>query len=107
MGRMDILTREEIDEIIGSSRLVPYYNREVDRESAYEILGAKMDRLAESSSGERGPGAGTRGGKKEKEPPSVLEQLSKNTMARQIGRTVFRELTRGLLGALGGGKRRR
>ena len=36
-----------------------------------------------------------------KEEPSVLEDLSRNTMVRQVGRTVFRELTRGLLGVLG------
>lgn len=111
MGRMDILTQDEIDEIIDASRLVPYYNREVDRESAYELLGAKMENIRRSESDERQAAedrkTGSGRGRKEKEPPSVLEQLSKNTMARQIGRTVFRELTRGLLGALGGGKRRR
>ena len=48
MGRMDILTPEEIDEIIDASRLVAYYNREVDRESAYEILGKKIENVRES-----------------------------------------------------------
>jgi hypothetical protein len=32
----------------------------------------------------------------------MIEDHSGNTMVRQVGRTVFRELTRGLLGVLGG-----
>ena len=36
---------------------------------------------------------------------SLVEEVTKNTMVRQVGRTIFRELTRGLLGALGIGKR--
>lgn len=109
MGRMDILTPEEIDEIIDASRLVAYYNREVDRESAYEILGKKIENVRESDeSGSRMSGREVSEGRTraEKPQPSMLEELSKNTMARQIGRTVFREITRGLLGALVGKKRR-
>ena len=37
---------------------------------------------------------------------SFIESMSKNTMVRQLGRTVMRELTRGLLGALGVKKNR-
>jgi hypothetical protein len=36
---------------------------------------------------------------------SFLEDLSKNTMVRQAGRTVVREVTRGLLGAFLGKRR--
>jgi uncharacterized protein len=107
MSRMDILTPEEIDEVISSSRLVPYYNREVDRESAYEILGRKIENVRQTGSDNRSPEQAGRDdrGRKEKEPPTILEELSQNTMARQIGRTIFRELTRGLLGALTGRRR--
>jgi len=107
MGRMDILTPEEVDEIIDSSKLVSYYNREVDRESAYEILGRKIDEYrGNEPEDDRSAKERQDRGRREKPAPSVFEQLSKNTMARQIGRTVFRELTRGLLGALTGKKRR-
>ena len=37
----------------------------------------------------------------------LIEELSKNTMVRQLGRTVARELTRSLLGVMGLSKRRR
>jgi len=43
----------------------------------------------------------TRKARPKKEDDSLIEELSKNTMVRQVGRTVARELARGLLGALG------
>lgn len=36
----------------------------------------------------------------------MIEEISKNTMVRQLGRTALRELTRGLLGVLGVKSRR-
>ncbi len=113
MSRMDVLDPGEIDALIASSKLVPFYNREVDRESAHEILGKKIENARQASSQEmpevagRAPVPQQDRGRMEKEPPSVLEELSKNPMARQIGRTLVRELTRGLFGVLGGSKRRR
>jgi uncharacterized protein len=43
MSRMDILTPDEISSINRSSELVRKYNQVVDRESAYEILGRKIE----------------------------------------------------------------
>lgn len=40
-SRMDILTQQEIDNLISNSRLINKYNQEIDRESAYEILTKK------------------------------------------------------------------
>jgi hypothetical protein len=102
MSRMDILTPPEIDAIISSSKLVPFYNREIDRESAFEILSRKIGQQS-AVSGQRSVAERKRG--KEKQPPSVLEEISKNPMARQIGRTLMTELTRGIFGMLGGKRR--
>jgi uncharacterized protein len=44
MSRMDILTSNEINELTGSSTLAPKYSSEIDRESAYELLDAKITR---------------------------------------------------------------
>lgn len=44
MSRMDILTQEEITSINRSSELVKKYNQAIDRESAYELLTAKIER---------------------------------------------------------------
>ena len=47
----------------------------------------------------------TSGRRSTKAEPSIIEKATKNTMVRQIGRTIFREITRGILGALGVKKR--
>ena len=43
MSRMDILLDHEIKEVLDGSKLVKKYNDQIDRESAYEILGAKIE----------------------------------------------------------------
>jgi len=92
-SRMDVLTPTEIDNIINRSALARKYNEEIDRESAYEILNEKISEFQQSQ-----PAPKPAGGKQEK---TVVEEVLTSTTARQIGRTVARELTRGLLGVLG------
>ena len=99
--RMDILNPEEIDEVIGNSALVYKYNQDIDRESAFELLEKKMAELEETQKKAElpGPKTATKTSRRTKEDESLIEELSKNTMVRQIGRTIFRELTRGILGS--------
>lgn len=97
-SRMDILTPTEIDNIIGRSALARKYNQEVDRESAYEILMAKIAEVQEVQASQQQE---VRQTKQQKEAPGMIETIAKDPLARQIGRTVARELTRGLLGVLG------
>jgi len=47
MSRMDILTDKELKEVIDDSELVPKYEEEIDRESAYEILEDKIKDIRE------------------------------------------------------------
>ncbi len=101
-SRMDILQPSEIDQIIGQSALARKYNQEIDRESAYEILTGKIAEAQEQQPEER---AAPRSGGRPKEEKSVVQTVLENPMARQVGRTVARELTRGLLGVLGLGGR--
>lgn len=98
-SRMDILTPNEIDGILGRSSLVRKYNQEIDRESAYEILNGKIAEVQEQQAQEEAKAPASR--KAEKEEPGMIETIAKDPLARQIGRTVARELTRGLLGVLG------
>lgn len=42
MSRMNILSEQELEEIISSSKLTKKYNTPIDRESAYEILNKKI-----------------------------------------------------------------
>ncbi len=107
-SRMDILTDAEIDDVVDSSKLVPIYNKEIDRESAYEILRAKIQAMEQAQYEEQAYDGEEESSKKSsskkkaaKEEPGWLESLSKNTMVRQLGRTAMREVTRSLLGVLG------
>ncbi len=94
-SRMDVLTPTEIDHLIDRSDLARKYNQVIDRESAYEILTEKIQEVQGEISENEKPKA--RG----KEEKSVIESVMDNPLARQVGRTVARELTRGLLGVLG------
>ncbi|MEO0470988.1 MAG: helicase HerA-like domain-containing protein [Bacteroidota bacterium] len=109
-SRMDVLTDGEIKDIIDDSSLVREYNKEVDRESAYEILNEKIDEAREEEKqAEKAKQRKAARKISRREDPSFIEELSKNTMVRQLGNTVARELTRGLLGVLriGGSTKRR
>lgn len=98
--RMDILTPQEIDSLVNDSELVKKYNQNIDTESAYEILKEKIEESQTSEHQEKLEKDTTTMTESRGEK-SPLEKLSKNTMVRQLGRTVVRELARGLLGALG------
>jgi hypothetical protein len=112
MSRMDVLTDDEIADIVDASDLAHKYNKEIDRESAMEILTEKIQAAKEEEQQlkmkeqkAKARRTSRRSGTQEK---SLVEELSKNTMVRQLGRTVARELTRGLLGVLGlGGRKKR
>ncbi|MDG1278359.1 MAG: DUF853 family protein [Algoriphagus sp.] len=96
--RMDILENSEIIDLVSNSKLVDKYNQDIDRESAFEMLEKKMIQVEEEQQKATLPKPSlprTR----VKEEESLIEELSKNTMVRQLGRTIFRELTRGILGS--------
>lgn len=108
-SRMDVLTDAEIQAILDKSFLVKKYNQEIDRESAYELLTKKMEQAQQVEAQEKAKEqqakatkTTSRGSSREK---STIEKIMSNTTTRQIGRTIARELTRGLLGVLGIKKR--
>lgn len=98
-SRMDILTLEEQEEKVKSSQLARIYNKEIDRESAYEILNEKIA----SSIPESGI-------------PDTIESRQNNDLdiggtikkiaGSSLTRTIVREVARGLFGILIGNKRR-
>ncbi|UZD23522.1 DUF853 domain-containing protein [Algoriphagus halophytocola] len=99
ISRMDILESSEIDELVNGSQLVAKYNEDMDRESAFELLEEKMNRVEKEQEKAVLPGPKPRTASRTPKEESLLEELSKNTMVRQLGRTIFRELTRGILGS--------
>ncbi|TWF44168.1 hypothetical protein FHW36_10186 [Chitinophaga polysaccharea] len=101
-SRMDVLTTAEVDAIADNSKLVKKYSEEIDSESAYEILTAKLQEAADKTAAQEAPKA-TSG--KQKEEKGFIEQVLESSAARQVGRTAASVITRSLLGALGLGGR--
>ena len=101
-SRMDVLTDAEIDTLLSKSKLVKKYADDIDRESACEILTAKLEEAAQKSEEAEAEKPAKASKKQEK---STLEKVLDSSVTKQIGRTAANIITRSLLGALGlGGK---
>ena len=96
-SRMDVLTEPEIDKILRGSQIIEKYNEVINRESAYEILTGKVETTYGSEVQKPA----------QKEEPGMFEKVLKSPVAKQVGSTLARELTRGLLGILGLGGRKK
>jgi hypothetical protein len=96
-----------------NSLVAGVYEKTVDRESAHEILRARVD-AATSSQPDAAPGStlgglgdilfgstGPRGGQRD----GLAQTLAKSAV-RTMGSAVGREIMRGVLGGIFGGKRR-
>jgi len=103
-SRMDVLTPDEINTKLIDSKLILKYNDTIDRESAYEILSGKIEEAQEEEHQmkmKKEQAKATKSRKSTRKEKSTVEKVMGSTTTRQIGRTVARELTRGLLGVLG------
>lgn len=107
-SRMGPLTPKELDELVCQSELRTKYETRFERESAYEILNEKLNKAAIGEVVTTSAGSETRPSvRKQRAEASTLTKITKNTLVRQLGRTVVREVTRGLLSVLGVKPRRR
>ena len=102
-SRMDVLTKAEIQAVLDASEIIDKYNEEIDRESAYEVLKGKIE---EAQKEENQAELEKERAKAEKTTTRSSRSSSRrestfSKVAKQVGRTATRELTRGLLGALG------
>lgn len=103
----DVLSAMEIQVLINQSDLYDKYTEAVDRESAYEILAAKVADEAAKKAAEDKKKADEKAAKEaEKEerrrarkPKSEFEK-ARDTFVNSAIRTVSRELVRGILGSL-------
>ncbi len=99
-SRMDILTEQEISQLINKSSLVPKYAGTQDRESAYEILTQKLTIAKEEAPAKQKA--------QPAEEKTVLETITDNPIAKSMMRTAGNMIVRSLLGSLGlGGTTRR
>ena len=98
-SRMDILTQQETDAINLKSKLVAKYAEDIDSNSAYEMLNAK---LQEADTGNTAnPGTS----KTQKPEPSTFERIANNSIVKSMVRTAGNGIVRSLLGVLGMGGR--
>jgi DNA helicase HerA-like ATPase len=114
ISRMDILSEKEINQLVKDSDLVEKYEETLDRKSAYEILGAKIEKAQEAERKEELA--------KEKEKQERAKSRSSRSRSRSRAQSttskftkslinkattiIVRELTRGIMGVLGIKKRR-
>jgi uncharacterized protein len=99
-SRMDILTEDEIDIIVGRSKILGKYNESFDRESAYEMLNRKLE-ISKTQKSETIPEYEPSSRRTSRQQKSTFEKVLSNPTTRQVGNTIVRELARGILGVLG------
>lgn len=103
-SRLSPLNPEERTRSLRASVLYGYYEKTVDRESAYEKLKAKAEQMKMESQEKAAQK------RRAAEPKSQAEQLlgaAVKSAAHAIGSQLGRQIIRGVLGSLFGGSRRR
>ncbi len=108
----------ERQETIDNSVIAGHYEKQLDRESAYEILKGRAEKVAPPASAAEEGGSGFswgevllegvtgKSGSRRSGGQTVLEAAAKSA-ARSIGQEVGKQIIRGVLGSLLGGGRRR
>jgi DNA helicase HerA-like ATPase len=96
-SRMGPLTPEELQADIRQSDLLAEYGKSVDRESAREILAARMAKTASPAGSSRPEQPKSKG----KTAAQVAGAAVLGALSSSIGRTVGREVIRGIFGLLG------
>lgn len=103
-SRIGPLTQDERQQYLTRSPLVGRYDVAVDRESAHEILKQRAEKLAVAEDDEKSARkAATR---TERNQVGDLVGAMAKSAVRTIGTQLGRQIVRGLLGSLLGGKRR-
>lgn len=97
LSRMDVLTDTEIQNIISQSALVSKYEKDLDRDSAYEILTQKMEqplmKVTEPKSD-----SNSKTIEKQRKEKSIVQTILTDSTTRSFIRTIGNEILRGLFG---------
>ncbi len=95
-SRMDVISSDEKEDVLAKSKLLKKYSQDIDRDSAYEMLSEKLEKMEEQEEKEQHE-AGRKTSRARKRPEkSTFEKIASHSLTK----TIFRELTRGLLGIL-------
>lgn len=95
-SRMNILSEQEITDVVSRSQIAGKYNEAVDSESAYELLAAKIEANVRQEENVNTTANASKAGRPKKEEPGFFEKMLNSAAGKQAQRTV----TRTLLGAL-------
>jgi DNA helicase HerA-like ATPase len=90
---------EQRQQIIRADGVYGHYEKMIDRESAYELLRSKAERTAAAPISQP-PQPAPRG-----RPPDSVGDVMMKSIVRAAGSQFGRQLIRGILGSLGGGRR--
>lgn len=109
-SRIGPVTRQQRSQLISQSLLAGIYDNTVDRKSAYEILAERAEQQARAQQAEEvtrarekalGKASRGRGGRQRQ---TVMEAFFKSA-ARAVGSQIGRQILRGVLGSITGGRR--
>lgn len=91
-SRMDILSANEIDTLVAKSVLIPKYNQEIDRDSAFEILNRKIASFSENQTASTLGNTVSGTVKQIKEQPSLFEKTINSSVGKQVQRSIVRTI---------------
>jgi len=97
-SRIGPVTAEERSAVIGGSPVRERYDKVIDRESAYEMLKYRAEKVTVAKPAPKST--------PRRRSDTTFEAMTKSA-ARSVGRQVATELVRGILGSFFGGKRSR
>lgn len=111
-GRIGPATDAERTAVIQSSNVFGFYQKAVDRESAYEVLKGRADQAAtEADSGQGFDWGGILGGSSAgakkttgRQADGIIEVAAKSVV-RTIGSELGRQIVRGIMGSILGGRK--
>jgi uncharacterized protein len=100
-GKIGAITPEQRQQIIQQSLVYGHYEKEVDRESAYEVLKVRAEQTAQT---ETEAETVTQKQSKSRQPDDIWASMAKSA-ARAASSQAGRQIVRGVLGSIFGGRR--
>jgi uncharacterized protein len=99
-GKIGAITPEQRQQIIKQSLLYGHYEKEIDRESAYEMLKTRTEQTQETEVAAETAQKQAKG----RQPDDIWASMAKSA-ARAAGSQMGRQIIRGVMGSIFGGRR--
>jgi uncharacterized protein len=99
-GKIGAITPEQRQQIIKQSLLYGHYEKEIDRESAYEMLKTRTEQTQEAEVAAETAQKQAKG----RQPDDIWASMAKSA-ARAAGSQMGRQIIRGVMGSIFGGRR--